>query len=85
MITLMIKFSFFISVRADPITTDSGNRAVSVIAGSNPTGGMAVALVSCQVLVSAPDWSLVQRRPTEFGLMCVCGCVCVIECDQVQQ
>jgi hypothetical protein len=36
-----------------------------------------VSAVCCQVAVSAMGWSLSQSRPTE--------CVCVIECDQVQQ
>ena len=38
------------------------------IAGSNPAGGMNICLVCCQVDVSASDWSLVQRSPTENGL-----------------
>jgi len=44
--------------------------------GSNPTGGMDVSVVSvvcCQVEVSATDWSLVQRSPTDCG-----ACLCVI-------
>jgi hypothetical protein len=50
------------------------------IAGSNLAGGMDVSLVSVvcyQVEVSATGRPLVQRSPTE--------CVCVIECDQLQQ
>jgi hypothetical protein len=51
-------------------------RALAGIVGSNLTGGMNVCLlwvfVCCQVEVSATDWSLVQRSPTECG---------VSECD----
>ena len=37
--------------------------------GSNPAGGMNVCLACCcQVDVSASDWSLVQRSPTECGV-----------------
>ena len=50
------------------------------IAGSNPAGNMAVfpvvSVVCCQVEVFATGRSLFQGSPT--------GCVCVIECDQVQ-
>ena len=42
-------------------------------AGSNPAGGMNFCLVCCQVDVSASEWSLVQRSPTESG---------VSECDR---
>jgi hypothetical protein len=54
-------------------------RSLSGIAGSNSTGDMDVCLVNvmcCQVEVSAPGWSLVQRSPTDCG---------VPEFDQVQQ
>ena len=51
------------------------------MAGSNPAGGTDVCceFVCYQVEVSATGRSLVQRSPTE------CVCMCVIECDQVQQ
>jgi hypothetical protein len=51
----MIKFSFFISLRADRTVAYSGGRAIPENAGSNPAGGWPclVAVVSCQVLVSA--------------------------------
>jgi hypothetical protein len=37
------------------------------IVGSNPTGGMDVCCVCCQVEVSATEWSFFQRSPTECG------------------
>jgi hypothetical protein len=40
-----------------------------------------VSVLCCQEEVSAKGRSLVQRVPTES----VCVCVCVIECDQMQQ
>jgi hypothetical protein len=47
-------------------------RALAGIVGSKPNGGMDVYLlwvfVCCQVEVSAMDWSLVQRSPTECGV-----------------
>jgi hypothetical protein len=51
-------------------------RSLDEIAGSNPTGGMSIGLVSvvcCHIEVSATGWSLVQKSPT-----CV---VCLTECD----
>ena len=44
------------------------------IVGSNPTGGMDVRLlwVFCQLEISATDWSLVQKSPTDCGAsLCV--------------
>ena len=54
-------------------------RLVAGIAGSNPTGSLmsVVSVVCCQVDVCTMGRSLVQRSRT--------GCVCVMECDQVQQ
>ena len=51
-----------------------GGRSQAGIAGSNPSGGMAfvVSVVCSQVEVSATGWSLVQSRPSEYG---------VSECD----
>jgi len=51
------------------------DRSLAGITGCNPDGGMNV--VCCQVDVSATDRPLVQRNPTE--------CLCVTECEQVQQ
>ena len=51
-------------------------RSLAGIVGSNPTGGIAVSLVSvvcCQVEVSATGPSLIQRSPTECD---------VSECDR---
>ena len=36
-----------------------------------------VSVVCCQVEVSAPGWSIIQRSLTEW-FVCVCVCVCVI-------
>jgi len=51
------------------------------IMGSNPAGGHGclslVSVACCQVEVSATGRYLVQRSPTE--------CLCVFDCDQVQQ
>ena len=61
-------------------------RSLAGIADSNPAWGMVVCLLwvaCCQVEVSATDWSLVWRSPTEC--VCVCVCVCVYVCGQVQQ
>jgi hypothetical protein len=47
-------------------------RVLAGIMGSNSTGGTDVCLlwvfVCCQVEVSATDWSLVQKSPTECGV-----------------
>jgi hypothetical protein len=42
--------------------------ALAGIVGLNPTGGMDVCLLWVQVEVSATDWSLVQRSPTDCGV-----------------
>jgi hypothetical protein len=51
-------------------------RSPAELVGSNPTGGMdvlpVVSVVFCQVEVSAPSCSLVQRSPTDCGAsLCV--------------
>ena len=60
-------------------------RSPAVIAVSNPARGMDVCLlrVLCVVGLEVPakGRSLVQRSPTD----CLCVCVYVIECNQVQQ
>jgi hypothetical protein len=48
--------------------------SLAEIVGSNPTGAptFVVSVVCCQVDVSATDWSLVQRSPTDCGAsLCV--------------
>ena len=59
-----------------------GSRSLPGIVGSNPAGGMdvlsVVSVLCCQVEVYTTGRSLLQRMSTE------CGCVCVIECDQMQ-
>jgi hypothetical protein len=52
----------------------------------NPFGDMGLSLVNilcCQVEVSATGRSIIQRSPPETERKSVC--VCVTECDQVQQ
>jgi hypothetical protein len=57
------------------------DRLLAGIAGSNSAGGHGcfslVNVVCCKVQTSARGRSLIQGNSTE--------CVCVIECDQVQQ
>jgi hypothetical protein len=61
-----------------PVPVDARSQAYvyglspAATVGSNPTGGMDVCFVCCQVEVSATGWSLVQRSPTDCGAsLCV--------------
>jgi hypothetical protein len=47
-------------------------RSLSTISGSNPAGGMDVlpmSVVCCHVNISAAGRSLIQRSPTDFGVL----------------
>ena len=69
----MIKFSFlFLYALAQQQQIPVAARFLGLRFRIRPGAWLClVAAVSCQVLVSATDSSLVQRSPTEFGLMCV--------------
>ena len=56
-------------------------RSLTGVAGSNPAGVVEFCLVSIVCWQVEIGRSLIERSPAEF----VCVCVCVAECDAVQQ
>ena len=49
------------------------DRSLAGIVGSNPAVGMDVSVACCKVEISSSGWSLVQRSPTECGVVSECG------------